>query len=183
MRCRAPRRTSWRCAPAATMTAQSSIGAPRRARRARRAARRRLTRALAAAQKHQGLHGAGRRPDRCAVTAALRRGTHDAEQRAAGTGKGGASIWGGKFPDEIRDTLKVRRSHAARPLLQRLTHRTRPHARARRATAALRARHCVHGQQRPKHQREPVLHNVWEARPPQRCAAWRCVAPPPGGCA
>ena len=26
-----------------------------------------------------------------------------------GTGKGGQSIWGGKFPDELRATLKVRR--------------------------------------------------------------------------
>ena len=28
--------------------------------------------------------------------------------RRAGTGRGGASIWGGKFPDELRDTLKAR---------------------------------------------------------------------------
>ena len=28
--------------------------------------------------------------------------------RCAGTGRGGTSIWGGKFPDELRDTLKAR---------------------------------------------------------------------------
>jgi len=57
-------------------------------------------------QKHQGVHGPGRRPDWCAPSSWQQRvGT--GTDCAAGTGKGGASIWGGKFADEIRDTLKV----------------------------------------------------------------------------
>ena len=39
--------------------------------------------------------------------------------RCAGTGRGGASIWGGKFPDELRDTLKARGGVASAQLRQR----------------------------------------------------------------
>jgi len=42
------------------------------------------------------------------VRSALLRGVAAADVGCAGSGRGGASIWGGKFPDEIRDTLKVR---------------------------------------------------------------------------
>lgn len=76
--------------------------------------------------------------------------------KRAGTGRGGSSIWGGKFPDEIRDTLKVRCA---------ATGRTGP---ADPANAALGARHCVDGKQRGKHQRQPVFRDVRQARAPER---------------
>ena len=42
---------------------------------------------------------------RCAEA---RRAASRLRRTLAGTGRGGTSIWGGKFPDELRDTLKAR---------------------------------------------------------------------------
>ena len=82
---------------------------------------------------------------------------------AAGTGRGGASIWGGKFPDEIRDTLKARASVVVAAAAASAADAARVCA-----ATALGAGHRVDGQLGAQHEREPVLHHLRQARAPER---------------
>lgn len=74
----------------------------------------------------------------------------------SGSGKGGQSIWGKPFPDEVRTTLKVPRHqalppvHAARsgfPLMQIFP-------------AVQQPRYPGHGELGPRHEQITVLHNI-----------------------
>ena len=75
----------------------------------------------------------------------------------SGSGKGGQSIWGKPFPDEIRSTLKVVACHHVHPFTLALTLET--------ALTVQQPGHLGDGQLWAGHQQIAVLHNVRKTTP------------------